>query len=335
HDAPLTAVALYDQKEITLGGRRDPPMRRKFMCVALRLISISMATTGTRSCGYSTSQELKMIADFYLNSNNSEGLRDRMAHLLCHSCLLRGESARNLELADMFSVMLEKEGYSECRALVFIMNQGKTNKFARLEFGSCIRHNDVSVRSVEPVPNFLVPSEWYTIKLLRGKADRFRPISYTTHYKATVKAFDALKLPTKAKTRGSALQMADLAGASESQIRRLGLWNASTMVGCYLTSLPREVEPLTTLQQMVFPFLDSMLAQYKNESQPNLATGAFLTLLQILRIVVLQVSVCLMKAYPHHRLWRQALFQTPEYMEFKGSLLNAMSTSQPPTAMTI
>ncbi|DAZ98863.1 TPA: hypothetical protein N0F65_002588 [Lagenidium giganteum] len=76
----------------------------------------------------------------------------------------------------------------------------------------------------------------------------------------------------------------------------------------FLTSLPREavrslagfmpdrqsyyieralVEPPTTLQQMVFPFLDSMLAPYENESQPNLASGGFLTLLQMLRIVVL------------------------------------------------
>ncbi|KAL3690979.1 hypothetical protein R1sor_004630 [Riccia sorocarpa] len=34
--------------------------------------------------------------------------------------------------------------------------------------------------------------------------------------------------------------MAELGGASESQIRRLGRWNNQAMENCYLTSLPRE-----------------------------------------------------------------------------------------------
>ncbi|POM69650.1 Hypothetical protein PHPALM_14049 [Phytophthora palmivora] len=48
---------------------------------------------------------------------------------------------------------------------------------------------------------------------------------------------------SKAKTyaaRGSGSRMAELAGATDSQIRRLGRWNASSMEGCYLTALQRE-----------------------------------------------------------------------------------------------
>ncbi|EGZ23183.1 hypothetical protein PHYSODRAFT_324419 [Phytophthora sojae] len=75
-----------------------------------------------------------------------------MSHFLCHSCLLRDESARNLELPDLFSVELEHEGFTDCRALVMIMEQGKTNQYGRRDFGSCIRHrNDaVLLREVHP-----------------------------------------------------------------------------------------------------------------------------------------------------------------------------------------
>ncbi|POM69649.1 Hypothetical protein PHPALM_14048 [Phytophthora palmivora] len=58
-----------------------------------------------------------------------------MSNFLCHSCLLSGKSARNLELPDLFSVVLEDEGFTECRELVMIMGQGKTNQYRRREFG--------------------------------------------------------------------------------------------------------------------------------------------------------------------------------------------------------
>ncbi|POM73246.1 Hypothetical protein PHPALM_9925 [Phytophthora palmivora] len=44
-----------------------------------------------------------------------------MCHFRCHSCLLRGEWARNLELPDLFCVELEYEGYTYCHALVMVM----------------------------------------------------------------------------------------------------------------------------------------------------------------------------------------------------------------------
>ena len=40
--------------------------------------------------------------------------------------------------------------------------------------------------------------------------------------------------------RGSGARMAELGGASEAQIRRLGRWNNQAMENCYLTCLPRE-----------------------------------------------------------------------------------------------
>ncbi|ETK91048.1 hypothetical protein F441_23107 [Phytophthora nicotianae CJ01A1] len=208
--------------------------------------------------GYCTTADLVAISRFYMNLNTGSDLRNRMSHFLCHACLLRGESARNIELPDLFSVELEHEGYTECRALVMIMEQGKTNQYGRREFGSCIRHRNVEVCPVgalgfylfyrwgvqnEDIPNFLVPEEWYDIKVLKAGKNKTTPMTYRAHYDATIKAFSALGIKSKAKThaaRGSGSRMAELAGASESQIRRLGRWNAGAMEDCYLTALPRE-----------------------------------------------------------------------------------------------
>ncbi|KAJ8550604.1 hypothetical protein ON010_g10465 [Phytophthora cinnamomi] len=83
---------------------------------------------------------------------------------------------------------------------------------------------------------------------------------------------------SKAKThatRGSGSRMAELAGATESQIRRLGRWNAGAVDGYYLAALSRDamrslagvppdrrsfvldraaLTPPDSLQREVFPF---------------------------------------------------------------------------------
>lgn len=80
--------------------------------------------------GYFTPDDLVQICRYYFDEQNSDpDLRNRMSHLLGHACLLRGESTRNIVLLDHFSVLLENEGYSECRALVLVMDQGKANQF--------------------------------------------------------------------------------------------------------------------------------------------------------------------------------------------------------------
>ncbi|OWZ08441.1 hypothetical protein PHMEG_00019017, partial [Phytophthora megakarya] len=208
--------------------------------------------------GYCTTEDLVSISRYYMNLNTGPDLRNRMSHFLCHACLLRGESARNMELPDLFSVILENEGFTECRALVMILGHGKTNQYGRREFGSCIRHCNVEVCpfgslalylffrwcvQMEDVPNFLVPENWYDIKVLKSGKGPTTSMTYRAHYDATIKAFTALGMHSKAKThaaRGSGARMAELVGATESQIRRLGRWNASTMEGCYLSALPRE-----------------------------------------------------------------------------------------------
>ena len=53
-----------------------------------------------------------------------------------------------MELADLFSLDLPNEGYStsdgSCitKALVVVMNCGKTNQHGRMEYGAALRHRD-------------------------------------------------------------------------------------------------------------------------------------------------------------------------------------------------
>ncbi|DAZ95771.1 TPA: hypothetical protein N0F65_010273 [Lagenidium giganteum] len=62
-----------------------------------------------------------------------------MRHILCHACILRGESARNRELPDLLFVELENEGFTVCCAMAMVMDQGKTNPFVPLVRLLCIR----------------------------------------------------------------------------------------------------------------------------------------------------------------------------------------------------
>ena len=90
-------------------------------------------------------------------------------------------------------------------------------------------------------------------------------------------AFKEIGQSCKAKTPaawGSGARMAELTGASEEQIRRLGRWNNNAMENCYLTNLPREamrtlagfrtdrgcffirravIEPAPALKNLIFP----------------------------------------------------------------------------------
>ncbi|POM80479.1 Hypothetical protein PHPALM_1680 [Phytophthora palmivora] len=138
-------------------------------------------------------------------------------------------------------------------------DENGSNQYGRREFGSCIRHTNVEVCPIgalalyfffrwyvqmESIPDFLQPQKWYDVKVLRsGKEPTTTAVSYRANYDATAKAFTSLNMYSKAKTqaaRGSGSRMAEVAGATDSQIRRLGRWNASAMEGCYLTVLPRE-----------------------------------------------------------------------------------------------
>ncbi|ETP08742.1 hypothetical protein F441_15343 [Phytophthora nicotianae CJ01A1] len=212
--------------------------------------------------GYTATEQIQQVASYFWDTKGDSGtsLRNLLAFLLSHYALMRGESVRMLELADLHSIPLENEGYNPCRALVMVMvmGQGKTNQVGRVEVGACMRHKNVRVCGHgmlaiylfwrwhvdgEKFPDFTSSSCWYDLKLLKTGKDPTKPMSYKVHHDAISSALKYAGIRSKAKThvgRGSGSRMADLGGASESQIRRLGRWNNQSMEKYYLTSLPRE-----------------------------------------------------------------------------------------------
>lgn len=109
---------------------------------------------GTLLDGYATISDLVNIFRFYFGKKSRCDLRNRMYHFLCHACLLRDESARSMELPDLFCVLLENEEYSEWRALALVMDQCKTNQFGKRQFGSCFRHRNVNLCPIRSLASF-------------------------------------------------------------------------------------------------------------------------------------------------------------------------------------
>jgi Centromere DNA-binding protein complex CBF3 subunit, domain 2 len=52
--------------------------------------------------------------------------------------LLRGESQRHAELANLFMISLKNEGLTPCLAMILIMSNGKMNPYGRLEYDGVI-----------------------------------------------------------------------------------------------------------------------------------------------------------------------------------------------------
>lgn len=171
---------------------------------------------------------------------------------------LRGESARALEFADLFCVDLEGEGHGECKALIAILSQGKTNQVGRLKFGACIGNKAVRTCGIkalalymlnrlhmegENVPDFSKPQNWYEIKILRScSGNQTKAMVHKPQYNTIDECLIACGLMSKAKThckRGSSVRMAERKGVPEFHLRQLGRWNSTAMGKCFLTQLPR------------------------------------------------------------------------------------------------
>ena len=311
---------------------------------------------GTLIDGYTNTDQIADVVDYYMSKNEGVHLRNAVAFLLSHYCLLRSESARKATLPDMHSVQLEREGPSPCHALMMIIKQGKTNKHGRLEIVACLRNTRVEICPFmalafyffhrwqienEPFPTFTRNQDWYDIRLLKStaaSATNTTEISYQQQLRAIDDAFTKCNIVSSKKThaaRGSSCKMADLDGADESQIRRLGRWNNTTMNGAYLTSLPREVmrvlagfpsqqghfflpraavAPPPELCAKVFPQVDYWLEKIEPS---QIAAAGFLRLLGVLRVTFLQDAVLMQEKYPRHPVFHSQIFQDPLYQEFK------------------
>jgi hypothetical protein len=288
-------------------------------------------------------------------------IRDQTCFLLSHFNLLCSESLRIVELPDLFSILLENEGISECHAVVMVLNQGKTNQFGKLEFTGCIRSKEVEICPVgslalylfarfqlgnEPFPDFRKNETWYNIKLCQGRLDVTKSILYDTQLYAINQCFKALGIKSSRKThigRGSGAIMAELAGAPNNSTRWLGRWNQKAIENCYMSTLPREamralagfnpkkpqyylrratITPNDQLQHQIFPAVDLWLEKLqKSEIESNIAAGGFLNLLKYLRVVVLQDSALLQIQHPETPLFKHSIFKSDEFKRFQTDLL--------------
>lgn len=283
----------------------------------------------TLNDGY-TKAELEKVSKYFLTEKNSPtGSRDRLCFLLSHAMLCRSETTLGMQFADLFSILIENQGVSECVSLVATITFGKTNQHGKIEYGSSVRHRQVEVCSVgalainlfsrfhfenEPFPDFTGRSSWYDTYVIKGE-NQFTPIEYSTQHKIYVETFKKVGIHTSKVThanRKSALNMIAQENVPGDQQRMVGRWGTDRMVGCYVSSLPVEamkclagfsgrnenyflpratVVPPMDLQVLVFPDIEFWQEKFKtrNGVQEDIAGPNFLLLLSQLRVVFLQV----------------------------------------------
>ncbi|KDO19099.1 hypothetical protein SPRG_15578 [Saprolegnia parasitica CBS 223.65] len=187
-------VDLY-QEQVRQRANTNPHPRNNLVKTLLKQVSLAEDErkranyedrgAGTLIDGYTTQEQLSQIAKHYWTPASFFGvrLRDWLAFALSHYYLLRGETARMLELADLQSVQLENEGTSKCVAVIAVQRQGKTNQHGRVELAVCLRAKDVSVCPQaamacylfwrwhvegEPFPVMTTSADWYGYKLLKS-----------------------------------------------------------------------------------------------------------------------------------------------------------------------
>lgn len=278
--------------------------------------------------GY-TKDQLLQVSRYFLARDSNVDLRNRFDFLMGHSIFARGEDKRKMQFADMFLLELENEGPTPCFSLVATMRQGKTNQHNRVTYGAAIRHVNAEVCPVgalalylfsrfhldlEPFPDFSRRANWYNTYVLKG-SNKFEEITYGTQYNAFRRGLDAAGIKSSKVThvnRGSALNMIDDEQVSDDQQRRVGRWGTDRMVGCYLSSLPKQairsiagfttspgnyhiyraaIEPPEELKRKVFPDIESWKDKFElGLVQEDTAGPNFLELLAHLRTVLLQVN---------------------------------------------
>ena len=157
-------------------------------------------------------------------------LRTRVDILMGHFFVLRGESRREAELADLSLLLYPAlEGPTPCQAVVFTMSKGKTNKSGKKQFMGALRHKNPLLCSHsalaqyffarwslggEQPPNFQTRRSWYRTKLLIARPGREQEqLSYPAQYEAVWRAFAAAGICSIQKThamQGCAIRAGEL-----------------------------------------------------------------------------------------------------------------------------
>lgn len=231
-------------------------------------------------------------------------LRTAVDFLLGHFMLLRGETRRNLELADMFAIELPDEGRTRCWPMIVLSDNGKATQSDRIRYMGVMRHKDPLLCTMgqvgfylfyrwqilkEPPPGFRNRQCWYNCHLLKGR-EATRPLTYETQLQWVNEVFDSIGLESGNKTqlwRGQRALQAEIENVPEAQVRRDGQWNQEELSERYRSHLPRqflrsmagfqpgglgsfyleraEVAPPEPLTRAIWPWVDDWLAWFESE----------------------------------------------------------------------
>jgi hypothetical protein len=253
--------ALYDD-QVVAGLNPHPHPRGKGLKALMERLRIEWAAEKRRTFedrainglndGYTMEQAGRLCA-ILLGDGTEDGrqrisgadlnlLRTRLDFLMLHSMMLRGESTRKAELADLCSVLLPDEG-SECLGLVLRTSVGKTIPLAlggnlRMQhYHAALRHRDPVLCPVgalahwlvfrweicgETPPDFRRRESWYTTKVLPGKLSQAqKEISDDTQRNWILPALEAVAVDSSKvihAMRQSIARLADMWEAPADQV---------------------------------------------------------------------------------------------------------------------
>ena len=207
-----------------------------------------------------TTEQLHAISNYHWNRTDKahESLRDNMAEFNMRAMSLRGEHLRSVELPDLVIDDIGEQGHGECKAVITVLNRGKTNKYGNNEFAATFRSKDVYMcpqskmafyffhrfdQSKEELPNFETNQSWFDIKLFRQSQAHLKKkeVSYDAHLRAVQKFYLACGLRAPKKThlmRGDSVRYAEAKGLKREERTQMGRWENGAMDACYGRSLP-------------------------------------------------------------------------------------------------
>ena len=138
--------------------------QRKKLHDQLRREAFEDRAVGTVLDGYTPSQ-FQEACELSLAQRDCEEqwLRTRLDFLIGHYYCTRSEDRRNIEMCDMFVLMLDNEGPKTCPIMVATFSQGKTNKHGHLAQMGAMRSKQVSTCVLGAMAQYL----FYLWEILR------------------------------------------------------------------------------------------------------------------------------------------------------------------------
>ena len=220
----------------------------------------------------------------------------------------------------------------------------------------------------EEFPSLRQPEDYYDLAALPGSIKvPARPLSDHTQRDWLDKMYRSVGITKRIAhlPRRQSVRHAELIGVPETQNRRAGRWSTDAMTGAYLSQLPRQFMrssagwpqegkayslpraqelPDEALCSRIWPEVDLWMKRMEsfhpdrddNEVvQLDLAGTGFLRLLRALRVILLQDSVILRKQFPLHPLWKDSLFNCPEYLRFAKRAERSAANAVTPAELTM